>query len=381
VIHRPLQVLVATPAGGTGQGGIDRMMASLKAELAQRPDIRARFAATRGNGVWGLVGIHLLRFCASMAVARIRGRIDLVHINLASNGSTYRKLIVAGWARMLGIPYVIHLHGAEYRSFWSASDTWLNHRIHGLFERASRIVVLGSPWKAFVAGRVPDARGRIIIVPNAVAQPRLAHTGGGHSVHILFLGRIEERKGVPHLVRALSRMREMEGWHATIAGDGAVENLREQISDLGLSARVAVPGWLGPDETAQLMAAGDILTLPSLSENLPMSIIEAMASGLAVVATPVGAVEDIVTDGETGLLVPPANDGALSEALAKLVQDKDLRQRLGAAAQRFQMAHLAIGPYADTISAIWKEAAAAKSSRPAFALAAHPRKAKGEADG
>ena len=377
--NRPLHVLVATPAGGTGQGGIDRIMAALQVELSRHgdADIRVRFAATRGSSIWGLAGIHLLHFCGLMAVARLHGCVDLVHINLASNGSTYRKLIVAGWARALGIPYVIHLHGAEYRSFWSPDDTWLSRRIHAMFRQASRIVVLGSPWQDFVAGRVPGARDRIVVVPNAVAQPRLPHVGGETGVHILFLGRIEKRKGVPYLIRALASMREVEGWRATIAGDGEVEALRGQIADLGLSARVTVPGWLGPDETARLLATGDILTLPSLSENLPMSIIEAMASGLAVIATPVGAVEDIVTDGETGLLIPPADDVALARALTRLVRDRDFRLRLGAAAQTFQRDHLAIGSYAEGIRAVWKSAAAAKAGETAPVFAAYPPDAKG----
>src|SRR5262245_13551010 len=88
---QPLNVLVATPAGGTGQGGIDRIMAALKAELERRPNgVIARFAPTRGKGTLALSMFHLLNFCARIAVARLQGRLDLVHINLSSRGSTYR---------------------------------------------------------------------------------------------------------------------------------------------------------------------------------------------------------------------------------------------------------------------------------------------------
>jgi glycosyltransferase involved in cell wall biosynthesis len=164
---------------------------------------------------------------------------------------------------------------------------------------------------------------------------------------------------VPHLVKALERMKGVPGWRATLAGDGGVDALKSEIVALGLADRVTVPGWLGPEDTAALLATGDILTLPSHAENLPMSIIEAMASGLAVVATPVGAVEDIVKDGKTGLLVPPGDDSALADALTRLVQDGELRHRLAAAAQAFQRQHLDIGPYADRICAVWRDAAAA----------------------
>lgn len=334
-------------------------MAALRDELERRPNgVSARFAATRGTGSVALSGLHLARFCLAMAAARSRGRLDLVHINLASCGSTYRKLVVARWARALGVPYVIHLHGSEFRAFWSGAGPRVDRAIHELFRRAGRVVVLGSVWRDFVAERVPDARARITIVPNAVENPRVPHKGGGESVHILFMGRIGERKGVPDLVRALARMRDVPGWRATIAGDGPVEALREKLAGLGLAERVSVPGWLGADDAASLLATGDILTLPSYAENLPMSVIEAMASGLGVVATPVGAVEDIVKEGETGFLVAPGDDEALARALTRLVGDPELRYRVGAAAQAYQREHLSIQPYAARMVSVWREAVA-----------------------
>lgn len=363
-IERPLSILVATPAGGTGQGGIDRIMAALKDELArQERNVTVRFAPTRGNGVLALSWFHLIHFCVRMALARLGGQLDLVHINLASRGSTYRKLVVAACARALRIPYVVHLHGAEYRSFWSSNSSFVGRAIHTLFDKASRIIVLGTPWQAFIAQRVPNARGRIVIVANAVEDAPSARVGGGASVHILFLGRIEDRKGVSDLVQALARMKDLPGWRATVAGDGAVEALRARIAVLGLEDRVTVPGWLGARDTARLLAEGDVLTLPSYAENLPMSVIEAMASGLGVVVTPVGAVEDIIRDGETGLLVPPGDDTALADALTRLVRDGELRRRLGAAAQAFQREHLSIKPYADRICSVWRDVAAGGDGR------------------
>ncbi|WP_312794972.1 glycosyltransferase family 4 protein [Tianweitania sp.] len=356
---RALKVLVATPAGTTGRGGIDRIMAALRSELARRSTgVIAQFLPTRGNGSLALSWLHLTRFCLQMAGARVRGDVDLLHINLASRGSTYRKIVLAACARILRIPYVIHLHGAEYREFWANSSQTVSRRIHGMFAHASRIIVLGMPWRAFVAQMVPEAAARIVIVPNAVAEAEMPGNAGGASVHILFMGRIEERKGVPELVRALTSLRDMPGWHATIAGDGGVEALRAEVAEFGLQDRIAVPGWLGAQDAARLLATGDILTLPSHAENLPMSVIEAMAAGLAVVATPVGAVEDIIEDGETGLLVPPGNADALADALALLVRDTALRQRLAAAGQRFQRAHLSISPYADRIVSVWHDAVA-----------------------
>ena len=84
-----------------------------------------------------------------------------------------------------------------------------------------------------------------------------------------------------------------------------------------------------------------------------MSVIEAMANGLAVIATPVGAVPDILRHGETGLLVPPGDPAALTAALRRLLTDPQLRLRLGRAAQTFHRANLEIGPYLGRLVEIW----------------------------
>lgn len=363
-IGRAIHVLVATPAGAAGQGGIDRIMAALKGELARtpQPDICIRFLATRGDGALALSFMHLLWFCTVMMTARLRGRLDVVHINLASHGSTYRKLVITALAGILRVPYVLHLHGAEYRTFWSARDSFINRRIRTMFSKAARVIVLGSPWEAFVSERVPEASARVVIIANSVAPPCLPHVGGGDSIHILFLGRIEKRKGIPQLVQALALMRDRDGWRATIAGDGAVEELRSDLAGLGLSHRVEVPGWCGPGEVARLLANSDILTLPSHAENLPMSVIEAMACGLGIVATPVGAVADIIIHEETGILVAPGDDRDLAQALIRMVEDHDLRRRLGVAAQALQQERLAIAPYAVEIGSIWRAAAEGSGS-------------------
>lgn len=359
---RVLNVLVATPVAATGQGGIDRVMGALKTELERDPrGTDASFAATRGGGHIATAPLHLAAFLARMVRDKAAGKLDLVHINIASNGSTYRKLMIAALANALGVPYVLHLHGADYRLFWTDSRPWLSARIRAMFEGAARIVVLGRVWRDFVAERAPGAADRIVIVPNACEPPALPHVGGGGTAHLLFLGRIGDRKGVPQLGEALFRMKGVPGWRATIAGDGNVDGARAKAAEYGLTDRVDIPGWVGPQRVAELIASADILVLPSFSENLPVSIIEAMAAGIAVVATPVGAVEDIVTDGETGLLVPPGDVDALQAALTRLVSDPALRQRMGAAGLAIHREKLDLAPFADTMQSVWSDAAAGRS--------------------
>jgi glycosyltransferase involved in cell wall biosynthesis len=258
---------------------------------------------------------------------------------------------------MLGVPYVVHLHGGEYGEFWDRVPAWLARQVKAMFEGAARVIVLGRVWDDFIRNRAPAAASRVVVLPNATRTPTTPWVGGGDSIHILFLGRIGDLKGVPQLGDALSRMQAMPGWRATIAGDGSVEAARRRAVELGLADRVTIPGWVDSDGVADLIAHADILVLPSFVENLPMSVIEGMGSGLAVVATPVGAVEDIITDGETGLLVPPGDVDALTAALTRLVEDGALRARLGRTARAVHRARLDIVPFTQAMIAIWRSAA------------------------
>jgi glycosyltransferase involved in cell wall biosynthesis len=358
-LSRPLYVLVSTPSNLVGQGGIDRMMAALRRALLRRggDDVDVRFLVSRGSGSVALSPLHVAGFCVRMAAARLAGRVDVVHINLSSHGSTYRKLVIAAVARALGIAYVLHLHGSQYQTFWKDDGGFLARRIAAMFEKAARVVVLGRAWRDFVEARAPGAAGRIVIVPNATESPVLEHVGGGESVHILFLGRIGERKGVPQLIEALGQIGDLGGWRATVAGDGEVEAARAAVAAAGLAGRVSLPGWVGTEEVAALIASADILALPSFAENLPVSVIEGMASGLAIVTTPVGAVEDIVLDGETGLLVAPGDVDGLAQALRRLVGDAALRARLGAAARQLHGERLELGAFAEALCKVWRAAA------------------------
>lgn len=355
----PLSVLVATPLGRGGKGGIDRLMDAVRdyvnAGHAGACDVS--FGVTRGPGALWASPFYLGTFLIRLAILRVLNRPDLLHINLSSDGSTRRKVLVGKAAHALGVPYVVHLHGSRFRTFFDNASPSLKANARQLLARARRVIVLGRVWQDFIAERVPEARDRIVILPNATAAiaPSAPRPDTEGPV-LLFLGRVGARKGVPELVEALHRISGIEGWRAVIAGDGDVAETRERIAALGLSARITVPGWVGPDEARALLASSDILVLPSFDENLPMSVIEGMSAGLAVVATPVGAVEDIIRDGDTGLLVPPGDPASLAEALCKLVQDPQLRRKLGRAAQDYHRRHLDMAPYMARLTAIWTEA-------------------------
>ncbi|WP_118138407.1 glycosyltransferase family 4 protein [Oceanicella sp. SM1341] len=362
---RPLQVLVVTPLGPGGRGGIDRMTDTLAAAHAARPvpGLRLRFAVSRGPGALALSPLHLAACLARLLALRLAGRVDLVHVNLSGGGSIARKRLVCGLARALGLPYVVQLHGSRFRQDWAAAPPRRAAAITALFERAAAVLVLGRAWEAHLRARAP--RARLHVLPNATPARAPTAPPGAPPVRLLFLGRVGARKGVWELIDALARLPASPAWEAVIAGDGALSEARARLRAAGLEARVSLPGWLGPEAVERALAQAHVLVLPSHDENLPMSVIEAMAAGRAIVATPVGAVEDILLPGETGLLVPPGDTDALAAALARLVAEPDLRARLGQAARAFHARHLEIDGCLARLAAIWRAAALPRAPRPA----------------
>ena len=181
----------------------------------------------------------------------------------------------------------------------------------------------------------------------------------GGPARILFLGRLGSRKGVPELIEALSsETLAARSWTATIAGDGDGTGFVARIAAAGLSARIAMPGWLDQAQASRALAEADMLVLPSRHEVMPIAILEAMARGLAIVATPVGAVPEILEDGENALLVPPGDAAALADAIATLIDDVPARLRLGARARCCFAERLDIAVPAAALQALYREAAA-----------------------
>lgn len=352
-----IHAVVLTP-GMRGLGGISRMMDAVGEELGERGDrtLHVTFVDTRGD-VKILRPLVFLKAIVLVAFACAFGRCDVLHINVASFGSTFRKILLSYFARASGVPYIVHLHGGGYREFWVSRGRLTRSAIDAFFRNASRVVVLGSMWVDLVREHVPEVAERIIILPNATRPPRKSRRGERGALTILFLGQLNASKGVPQLVEALAMLDSASGWRAILAGHGDLAQTRAQVEQLGLSGRVDVPGWVGPERVEELLLRADIFVLPSFVENQPLSIIEAFAYGVPVVCTPVGSVPEIVTEGRTGLFVPVGDSAALSRALCRLIEDPRLRMRLALNAASEHATRFQLSSYVDRLVGEWRAAA------------------------
>ena len=344
------RVLLLCPGGLEHGGGIGRQMGYFLSALPQSADTPAYLVIdTRGPWFLGsarwripLSAIYLIAVALRIAWMGIAGRPSLIHANITGRGSTSRKLLLMAIARAVGLPYVLHVHDYDYAADVLARGKLMRRLVRSMFAAAEQTIVLGTEAEHTlrVALALPDAP--ILVLPNAVPDPhpsrgaRLDATTTS-PVHLVFLGYLSARKGVPELLAALATP-ALVGlpWRATLAGGGPVGEFRARAAALGLADRVTFLGWINQPAATALCAAADILVLPSHAEGLAMAVLEGLAHGLAVVATPVGAHVEVIEPEQSGLLVPPGDIAALSAALSRVVGDPTLRERLRAGArQRF----------------------------------------------
>jgi glycosyltransferase involved in cell wall biosynthesis len=328
-------VYIFSPGGVAAKGGIGRIVTILTRRLGKDTDIPHRVVDTYGPRV-NLPGSQKwMPFYFTAAALRLLavcliGRIGLAHIHMSSHGSILRKGVLLLVCDVFGIHAIVHIHGGNLDQFCARRGIGLSF-LRFAFRRVTQVVALGEYWRQLVVTWLEVDPSRVCILPNAIAappepQPRMPTP----ECELIFLGHATPEKGMDDLLAALgSADLVARRWRLTIVGAGEIERYRSVASELGIGARISFLGWVSETEIPVLLGRADILVLPSHFECLPMSIIEAMAHGLPVVATAVGAVPDAVVDGETGLLVPPEAPSDLGQAIARLIDDPGERLRLG----------------------------------------------------
>ncbi|HEY8193392.1 MAG TPA: glycosyltransferase family 4 protein [Gaiellaceae bacterium] len=241
------------------------------------------------------------------------------YIRAARRAAADADLVHAHWlpssiaARMTGKPYVVNLHGSDVELARKV-PSWARSEL-----RRARAVVCPSAALAAEATRL-GAR-QVEVVPNGVELP--AEVGQeADPPEVLYAGRLSPEKGILELVEAA------EGMNLVVAGDGPLRSRVPQA--LGFVPRA---------ELAKLYARAAVIACPSHREGFGVACLEAMAHGRPVVAGGVGGLLDLVVNGETGILVEPGNVPALRAAMERLLDDPELRRRMGEAGRRRAAEH------------------------------------------
>jgi glycosyltransferase involved in cell wall biosynthesis len=354
-------VLIVTPGGLEHGGGVGRQMGYFLRSLHANPK-RASYRVVDSRGPW-FIGASPVYICGAVIYlgyailtllkARCFLRACLLHVNITGRGSTIRKVALLTVARVLGLRYILHLHDYDYADYYRGRGPYLKRLIAMTFLGATAVVVLGRRDREVISQLFKLPTDRVIILHNAVPDPlpdvaRVRHPG--EPCHLLFLGYLSARKGVPELLRALASLpMTTPRWRATLAGGGPIDEFRKLAEDLGILDKVSFPGWVDEAGVGALCAHADVLVLPSHAEGLALSILEGLSHGLAVIATPVGAHSEVIEPEESGLFIPPGDVPALADAMARVINDASLRERLGRGARERFLAEFDVSRYASRL--------------------------------
>ncbi len=279
-------------------------------------------------------------------------------------------------ARMAGIPHVISLHGGD---IYDPSKRLSPHRVPSVRRavtwvlKHSDAVVAQSSNTRDNTYRYTGYSGPIELIPLGIRKPEVpsatrAQLGLPEGFLAVTVGRLVSRKGVHHLLDALTRQ-ECEGMHLVIVGAGPeLEPLRGLTDHLGVGPRVTFTGWVDEVRKWQILECADAYVSSTMHEGFGLVYLEAMAAGLPVVTSDHGGQVDFLRDDENGYLVPPSDDAAIAHAIRRLKADPDVRRRMRATNLRDAQDHRS-ERCARTYEALFERLAEAWMRRSALATA------------
>lgn len=255
---------------------------------------------------------------------------------------------------------VVHLH-------CEIEPSWILNTVPILVRGADAVIADSLVTAQQVVGMQPDVVYLGVSLPDkdgTLTGDLQARTG-----RILgTASRLVPLKGIVYLIRTMALLRaEFPDLRLEIAGSGPERAaLEEEIGGLGLADRVRFLGWQADLE--RVLAGWDVFVQPSLKEGFPLAALEAMASGLPVVATSVGGLPELVENGRTGWLVPPADPGALADRLRKLLLNADERRAMGAAGRRRVRERFSVEQMVSGIARVYDRILASRAERSRAAI-------------
>lgn len=259
-------------------------------------------------------------------VKLIKDRYDIVHIHMAERGSVYRKNIVINLAKLFHCKVIIHMHGAEFETWYKTLNSRKQQGIRKIICKADKVLILGEYWLEFVQSLVLD-KSSVCVLRNAVSVPK-ENPYNPKANNMLFLGVVGKRKGIFDLLEAVKIADKQlpKDTKLMIYGPESDGPIQKTICELELADRVEYRGWLSEENKAKVFAETAVNILPSYNEGLPMTILETMAYGIPNISTNVAAIPEAVSQ-ENGAMICPGDIEGLSHMILRLMNDADGRKQ------------------------------------------------------
>lgn len=252
---------------------------------------------------------------------------ELVHIHSSFGPSFYRKMPYIYMAKWSGVPVINHIHGSEFDKLYTNAGKKKKMLVEKVWGKCDKFIVLSEAWKEKFSCIIP--KEKMTVVENySRLQPETDRSKCNNQ--ILFLGAINPMKGCLDMVDVIYNLNKLcPQIKMIIAGDGEIDAVKVKAKEKGVLENLIFPGWVRNEEKDELLKNSDIFFLPSYTEGMPMSILDAMGYGLPIVSTNVGGIPRLVQEGVNGKLYTPGDVAGMAKGLWEFLNDTEQRVEYG----------------------------------------------------
>lgn len=272
----------------------------------------------------GVKAMGLFTIAGGIAAFRMirKWRPDLIQIHFALPAGLIGLLM----NRLTGIPYILTAHlGDVPGGVPEKTDRWFRWAqpfTPPIWKHAASVIAVSEFTRQLALNHYPV---EIKVIPNGVDLQALdpGEILTGSPPVIVFAGRFVQQKNLIQLVHSLHDVNYLS-WSCILLGDGPTrQEVENEINRFNLSQRISMPGWINPSEVIEIFKRCDLLFMPSLSEGLPVVGVQALSMGLAIIASKVGGLVDVVDHGINGYLIDQSNPEGFTRALIELLSDQN----------------------------------------------------------
>ncbi len=332
-------------------GGIATLIdALLNSSLTNEFNVRHLATQADEYSAFGKLGLALQSWCKFVALL-FWWKPEIVYIHVGANLSIYRKLPFLFAARALGRKIVTHFHAGDFAEYYARQPRFGQWLLRQGLQQSQCVLAVSESLQQVLKRLL--ARTKIYLIPNGIALTEFASEArtnastakaGEEIVRLLFVGAMGRLKGERDLLRAVQLLTtRYPRLRLTLLGHGA-ETIQDLIAEAELAPFIEYIGPVKLTERARFFQQADFFVLPSYAEGMPISIIEAMAAGLPVIATRIGGIPELIEEEQEGWLIEAGDIQALAERIALLLDHPQLRFQAGAngqqKAQQFDLAQV-----------------------------------------
>lgn len=285
-----------------------------------------------GASFFTMLAYVLAGLWAGLRLIRLH-RPDMIHTHFAVPSGALAWML----SLLTGIPYILTVHLGdvpggvpEKTGKWFR---WLKPFTNPIWKRAKRVIAVSEHTRQLA---LQQYSVDVEVIPNGadVTHFELSKIEVNTPVRLVFAGRFVPQKNPLAIVQILSQLKDLN-WNCSMLGDGPLfEDVKREIENAAMAERFELCGWVTPDEVLTHFSKSDILFMPSHSEGLPVVGVQALAKGLAIVASRIGGFLDLVDDGKNGYLIDEQDTLAFSKVLRELISNPELLLRLREASRQ-----------------------------------------------